>query len=36
MSHSKPVQAERLRSLNNLLEVGLSLPAEQRTAADPG
>ena len=32
MSHSKPVQAERLRSLNNLLEVGLSLPAEQRTA----
>lgn len=32
MSHPKPTDVERLRSLNSLLEVGLSLPAEQRTA----
>ena len=32
MSHPKPAEAERLRSLNSLLEVGLSLPADQRPA----
>ena len=32
MSPPKPAEAERLRSLNSLLEVGLSLPADQRAA----
>ncbi len=30
MTHPTPVEAERLRSLNSLLEVGLSLPDDQR------